>query len=259
MNRERISMRITSTIILWQKPNLCRCKWKDLEDIVPLAENLPKLLKTKENFTQRDVLECMYQYGGWKEIFHCNYSYQVPENLIKSAEKMGDKNLLAYLYIFGYDNDDESMKAIAEGTKQPEYFKKGMKIAGEIGNRNLLQLGYMKNIVSYSQAGYHSYVKKMYEGRLRVLDPNNIGRKAHTYMGMGYTCIILEDYISADRYFKKALEILLDLELADDVVEVLYNMAVYHFAREQYHQAKIHSTSDFKCNGSHEDKDAPHL
>lgn len=222
---------------LMAKTQLMQMQPEGLRRHCEACRKLARALEDERKSYAADVLECMYQYGGWKEIFHCNYSYRVPEDLVKTAEKMGDKNLLAYLYIFGYDNDDESMKAIAEGTKQPEYFKRGMEIAAEIGNQNLLQLGYMKNIVSYSQAGYHAYVKKMYEGRLRVLDPNNIGRKAHTYMGMGYTCIILEDYISADRYFKKALEILLDLELADDVVEVLYNMAVYYFAAEQYHQA----------------------
>lgn len=222
---------------LMAKTHLMQMQPEGLRRHCEACRKLANALEDERKSYAADVLECMYQYGGWREIFHCNYSYRVPENLVKTAEKMGDKNLLAYLYIFGYDNDDTSMKAIAEGIKQPEYFKKGMKLASEIGNRNLLQLGYMKNIVSYSQAGYHAYVKKMYEGRLRVVDPNNIERKAHTYMGMGYTCIILEDYTSADRYFKKALEILLDLELADDVIEVLYNMAVYYFAAEKYHQA----------------------
>lgn len=176
-----------------------------------------------------DMLECISDFGGFREIFKCNYNYQINNEILEKTIRFGYQNFLAYLYIFGFDNDEESIIKIAKGKKEPVYFNKGIEIAEKIGNNNLLLMGYMKNIITYSEYGFHQYVRSMYEKRIEV--PGNISeiRKSHMYGGLGYNYTVLGEYRKADESLRKSIEILLDTEEAEDMAEMLYNMGVNYF------------------------------
>ena len=60
-----------------------------------------------------------------KELFKCNYEYKVEDKIIQRLEKYKYYNFLAYVYIFSYDNDIESIREIAAGRKEAYYFEKG--------------------------------------------------------------------------------------------------------------------------------------
>ncbi len=176
-----------------------------------------------------DIIECISGFGSFKDLFKCNFSYKVSQNMIDNAIRFKYNNLLAYLYIFGFDNDKKSIDDIANGRKVPVYFNKGIKIAQDIGNTNLLLTAYMKNIIMYSEYGYHRYVRLMYEKRIGISDKYNQVRRAHMYSGMGYNSIVLEEYSEADRYFRNSILILAQNEKAEDVAEVLYNMSLNYY------------------------------
>lgn len=176
-----------------------------------------------------DIVDTMAEFGSLKELFRCDFSYHIDKSILERAEKAGNKNFLAYMYVFGYDNDAESINLIGRGEKEPEYFNKGIDIARRLGNVNLLLNAYMKNIILYSSYGFHRYVGEMYEKRIQIIDKNNPIRIAHTQSGLGYNEIVLEDYTKADEYFKKSLDVLIRYKKAEDIAENLYNMFMNYY------------------------------
>ena len=192
----------------------------------PLAEKM----KDELLLMNIDVVETVAELGGLKELFRCDYSYQIKESLLERAKKAGYENFLAYMYVFGYENDKESMKRIGRGDKEPVYFNKGIEIAKRLDNKNLLLGAYMKNIILYSDHGYYKYVRELYEKRLEIIGKDDAIRVAHTYAGLGYIEIVLEDYEKADEYLRKSLDLLIEGKRAEDIAEVLYNMFVNCYA-----------------------------
>lgn len=175
------------------------------------------------------IVDTLASYGSLKELFRCNFTYQIDEGVLARAKKLGNENFLAYMYVFGYDNDPESVKLIGSGEKEPIHFNMGVEIGKRLGNNNLLLNAYMKNIILYSSLGCYQYVREMYEKRLQIIDKDKPVRIAHTCVGLGYNAIILEDYEKADEYFKKGLEILIENKRAEDVAETLYNMFTNYY------------------------------
>ncbi len=171
-----------------------------------------------------------------KDIFEYDFSYKVDEEMIDKTRRLGFVNFLSYLYVFGFENEPETIGAIAAGKKKPHYFDLGVKIGVEIDNHNFLMNAYMKNIIIYSRAGYHHYVRKMYEKRLTVLERPNPLREAHMYAGLGYNSIILEDYEKAHEFLMLSVCTLADLDEPDDVMNSLYNVAMNYFVAGSYKQ-----------------------
>ena len=176
-----------------------------------------------------DIIDTLAEFGSLKELFRCNFSLQIQESVLERAKKVGNENFLAYMYVFGYDNDAESVKLIGSGEKEPVYFNRGVEIANRLGNRNLLLNAYMRNIILYSEFGCYQYVRQMYEKRLQIVDKDKPIKIAHMCAGQGYNAIILEDYAKADEYFRKGLEISIENKQAEDIAETLYNMFVNYY------------------------------
>ena len=176
-----------------------------------------------------DVIDNMAELGSMKEMFRCNFSHKISREVEERAIRTGNRNFLAYIYIFGYDNDLETVQKIGDGEIEPVYFNKGIEIAKELGNNNLMLNAYMKNIILFSARGSYKYVDEMYQKRLEILDRDKPVRIAHTYCGLGYNAIIMEDYAKADEYFKKSLDMLIGFKRAEDIAEILYNMFMNYY------------------------------
>lgn len=181
-----------------------------------------------------ELLYVMAQFGGWKDLFLCDFRIPVPTGLLESAEHYGFRNHLAYLYAMGFENDIESVTAIATGKETSYYFAKGMDLARELGNNDFLMSAYMKNIIIYSDAGFHEYVYQMHKKRIETVSSNDTILQAHMYLGIGYNCIILENYEKADQYFRIALRNLAIAQKADDCMDALYNICMNYFVIEDY-------------------------
>ena len=188
-----------------------------------------------------DFLECKAETLLWssycgfgKEIFEYDFIHNIDMKMVEKAKKYGFTNFLAYMYVFGFENDEESIRSIALNEKQPYYFNLGIQIGKALENENFLMTAYMKNIILYSRAGYHNYVRKMYKKRLEVLRRPNPLREAHMFAGLGYNSIILEDHEKAHEYLMKSLITLTDLEEPDDIMNSLYNLAMNYFVAEAY-------------------------
>ena len=184
-----------------------------------------------------EVLECLSCFGNLREVYKYNYSYQADENVVESIKKIKYENFLAYMYIFGYDNDAESVRKIAMNEKEPTFFNKGIEIATRIGNTNLLMRAYVKNIFLFSEYGYHKYVRYMYEKRIAIIPKENKIRRAHSYSGLGYNSIVLEEYADADKYFRNSISMLIEENQAENIAETLYNMSLNYYIAGAYSNA----------------------
>ena len=175
--------------------------------------------------------------GIGKDIFDYDFNYKCDDYVIEQAKNYGFFNFLAYIYVFGFENDKDTIHDIALGIKKPYYFELGINLGTKIANDNFLMNAYMKNIILYSRAGYHRFVKEMYKKRLAVLKRPNPLRESHMLAGLGYNSIILEDFEKAHSYLTQSVVNLTELEKPDDVMNSLYNIAMLHFVSENYQRA----------------------
>lgn len=175
--------------------------------------------------------------GIGKDIFEYDFNYKCDADVVEQAKNYGFFNFLAYIYVFGFENEKDTIHDIALGIKKPYYFDLGIKLGTEIGNDNFLLNAYMKNIILYSRSGYHRFVRDMYEKRLSVLRRPNPLRESHMLAGLGYNSIILEDFENAHSYLIQSVINLAQLEKPDDVMNSLYNVAMVHFVSENYQSA----------------------
>lgn len=172
--------------------------------------------------------------GIGKDIFEYDFTYKCDADIVEQAKHYGFLNFLAYIYVFGFENESDTIHDIALGIKKPHYFELGIKLGTELGNDNFLLNAYMKNIILYSRSGYHRYVREMYQKRLSVLRRPNPLREAHMLAGLGYNSIILEDFESAHSYLIQSVINLIELEMPNDCTDSLYNLAMVHFVSENY-------------------------
>ena len=172
--------------------------------------------------------------GIGRDIFQYDFTQKMDMVFVEKAKTYGFTNFLAYLYVFGFENDEASVKAISEGTKEPYYFNLGIEAGTKIGNDNFLLNAYMKNIILYSREGHHAYVREMYKKRLAVLRRPNPLRESHMLAGLGYNSIIMENYEKAHTYLIQSVLNLTELEKAEDIMNSLYNLAMNHFVSEDY-------------------------
>jgi len=175
--------------------------------------------------------------GIGKDIFDYDFNYKCDEYIIEQAKNYGFFNFLAYIYVFGFENDKDTIHDIAAGIRKLHYFDLGIRLGTDLDNDNFLLNAYMKNIILYSRAGCHRFVREMYKKRLAVLKKPNPLRESHMLAGLGYNSIILEDFEKAHSYLIQSVVNLTELEKPDDVMNSLYNVAILHFVAEDYQNA----------------------
>ncbi len=172
--------------------------------------------------------------GMGKDIFEYKFSFVCDPNIVDQAKHYGFYNFVAYIYVFGFENDLKTITSVAKGEKELYYFNMGIKLGTELGNDNFLLNAYMKNIILYSRAGHHSFVRDMYKKRLAVLRRPNPLRESHMLAGLGYNSVILEEFEQAHSYLMESLLTLIKLEEPDDIMNSLYNLALVHFVAENH-------------------------
>ena len=179
-----------------------------------------------------------------RDLFEYEFKYQSNTELVGQAKLHGFMNFLSYLYVFGFDNDPQSMEEIATGKREPYYLNLAIDIGKKLDNDNLILNAYMKNIIQYSQAGFHSYVGILYQKRLEVLGTQNQVRQAHMLAGLGYNSVILEEYEKAHGYLEESVKKLALIDQAPevqsmDIMNSLYNVALIDFVAENYRGAML--------------------
>lgn len=194
-----------------------------------------------------EVLEQGAQFSGWRDVFAVDFDKViVSEDMVFKLKKYNYMNILCYYTIFGYDNDRESIRMFANGVES-ETYKKAISIGKKLGNTNFLLSAYTKYIVMFSEQGYNKYCDKFYGEKLKIINSeNNNCRKAHLYLGMGYNSIVAEQFIKANEYFNKGIELLYEAKNAENIMEALYNMAINCICAQDFLSACDYLTTIFK-------------
>lgn len=208
---------------------------------------IAQILQDEEMKFQAEALYLAAQFGGWRDVFVIDFdTIHVKDDIIEKLRKRGHYNTLAYCLIFGYDNDEESVRNMVEGKISKTYVE-AISIGKKIGNTCFLLSAYTKYIIVFTEKGFHKCVDDFYQKKLEILsNEHNERRKAHLLMGMGYNSIISEEYSKANTDLSDALEILLKQRNAEEIAETLYNMAENCICIEDYSTAHKYMSVIFK-------------
>lgn len=195
-------------------------------------------LEDEELWLKARIFNVMASFAGWKELYLCDFTFDVDEEFVEELKNRKYYNSLAYIYCFGYDHEEEVLKEIAEGKREPIYFNRAIAIGEYVGNNDFLMTAYMKNIIIYNKMNYHDYANEMHRKRLEVIrkEGDEI-RIAHVYGGLGYNATIQEKFEEADSYLNESIVILNRHAIADETGEALYNIAVNCFVAGMYKEA----------------------
>lgn len=175
--------------------------------------------------------------AGWNNIFFCAQNVEVSDAMIEKLMKYDYRNHLAYIYVYTYDNKPEIVAKAYYSESQLIYCSKGIRLATEIGNTQLIYNAYQKNIMLASTNGMYP-IALLYSVRtFEALDNKRSVESGRIFSGIGYTLMALRQNDLTKRYFQKAVEILYNLELPEDIAEVYYNMAINCIAAEEFKEA----------------------
>ncbi len=194
-----------------------------------------------------EVLHQGSQFCGWRDVFSVDFNMvKIQDGMIEKFRKHRFFNTLAYYLIFGYDNDDETVKKMADGILS-ETYKEAIRIGKELGNTCFLLSAYTKYIIMFTERGYHKNALKFYDEKFKILsNEHNERRKAHLLLGMGYSSIVGEEYSKASSSFMEAIDILYKLRNPEEIAEALYNMAENSICAEDYVSAVEYMTAVLK-------------
>lgn len=132
------------------------------------------------------------------------------------------------------------MKKIINNEVKPVYFNKAIELGYANDNTLMIQRAYLKNIIAFSNAGYHEYSNKLYELRMELVKKEKTPiRQVHMHNGLGYGQIITEQHEMANENFNNAIDILLHLSNNTDMVETLYNMSVNAYMAGDFESAVL--------------------
>lgn len=188
-----------------------------------LAEYKPQILQL--------LSDCNY----WRDIYIDYYDNYVSEEFLQKTLHFGFKNILAYIYIYCFNESDEVLYRVARYEEELPYFEKGVALATEIENYELLISAYTKNIILFSRIGCHEYLDILYEKKISAVEiEHNPTRMIHTYNGMGYNAGITEKYQRAEEYFSLCFEHLLKQDSGEEIAITLYNSAYNKMLAREY-------------------------
>lgn len=175
--------------------------------------------------------DCNY----WRDIYIDYYGKYVNDDLIEKTERFGFKNILAYIYIYCFTTSQEELQKVIEHKEELFHFNRGIELATEIENYELLISAYTKNIVVFSRAGYYDYAATLFERKAEAVSiEKNLIRVVHAYNGLGYNASVTEKYQKAEEYFSNSIEQLLEIGNGEEIAITLYNSALNKMLAREY-------------------------
>lgn len=204
-------------------------------------------LKDAYSIFQAELLETQVQMSGWYNIFFCAQDVKVSDALIEKLMKYNYKNHLAHIYIYAYDNKPEIVAKAYRAEELLRYFSKGVKIAKELGNEQLVNNAYQKNIMLASTNGMYEisllYSVRTYES-LKDHESVEAGR---IYSGIAYNLCAVGENERAEQYYASAIRLFYRLKRPEDIAEVLYNMSLNAIMCEEYAKAETYLMQSMKA------------
>ena len=185
-----------------------------------------------------ELLAVMARMSGWYNIFFCVQDIIIDERLIEKLMQNNYRNHLAHIYIYAYDNRPEMVAKAYRSEDSLLYFSKGVAMAKEIGNAQLVYEAYQKNIMLASTNGMNE-IAMLYEVRTyQFMTTRNDIYEGRILSGIGYNLSALGNNKLAEHYYNRSIEIFYHLRLPEDIAEVFYNRALNYIMLEQFNRAE---------------------
>lgn len=203
-----------------------------------IAQEMAKREGNEKLEFEAELLAVQNQMSGWYNIFFCAQDVPISDAFIEKLEKYGYRNNLAHIYIYAYDNSPAKVARAYRSEEDLCYFSKGIALAKEIGNEQLVYDAYQKNIMIASTNGMNE-IAILYSVRtfqfMKDKQSLEIGR---IYSGLGYNLSAMGDNERAKAYYNAAIELFYGLKLPEDIAEVQYNMALNDIMSDDYESAE---------------------
>ena len=211
------------------------------------AEDCGKELDNDFFMFKSELLKAQIQMSGWCNIFFCAQDIEISDKLIEKLNQYNYKNHLAHIYIYAYDNKPEIVAKAYRSEAFLIYFSKGVALAKEIGNEQLISTAYRKNIMIASTNGAYEvsllYSIRTYESMKNV----NSVEGGRIYSGIAYNLCAMGENEKAQDYYNKAIKILCKLRKPEDIAEVQYNMSLNCIMLGEYAKAQDYLTQCMKA------------
>lgn len=202
------------------------------------AKEIARSIGNEELEFEAELLEVQNQMSGWYNIFFCAQDVPISDAFIEKLMQYDYKNNLAHIYIYAYDNRPEVVAKAYRAEAALIFFSKGIAIAKEIGNEDLVYSAYQKNIMIAATNGMHE-ISMLYSVRtFQFMENKNTMETGRIYSGLGYNLSALGDNERAEQYFQHSIQLLYELRLPEDIAEVQYNRALNDIMRQNYARAE---------------------
>lgn len=221
-----------------------------LEEALVYANNALEYAKSVEDdfgMFRAELLNAQIQMSGWYNIFFCTQDVKISEYLIEKLKQYNYLNHLAYIYIYAYDNKPEIVAKAYRSEKLLIYFSRGVALAKEIGNEQLIEKAYQKNIMLASTNGMYE-VSQLYNMRTYEAMKNKFSVSGgRIYSSTAYNLCAMGENELAATYFRASLRMFYYLRKPEDIAEVQYNMSLNCIMQERYAEAESYLTQCVKA------------
>lgn len=207
-----------------------------------------KLHDKKKIFLAR-LFKHMCKYSGWKNpVWFGVDDEDLDPRLIEEALEYGFINHAAHMYVYSYDNDSYKFKSVENLEENIWHWCKGVEYARTINNNSFILNACRKAIMLVSSCGYSDvsdYIYLTYSMPV-IKKTGNKFEEANVYNGLGFNCIMRDEYLEANDYFNKAISIFWKLGQHEHVCETLYNMSLNCIKANKYKVADEYITTCLK-------------
>lgn len=221
-----------------------------LEEALVYANNALEYAKSVEDdfrMFRAELLNAQIQMSGWYNIFFCTQDVKISEYLIEKLKQYNYLNHLAYIYIYAYDNKPEIVAKAYRSEKLLIYFSRGVALAKEIGNEQLIEKAYQKNIMLASTNGMYE-VSQLYNMRTYEAMKNKFSVSGgRIYSSTAYNLCAMGENELAATYFRTSLKMFYYLRKPEDIAEVQYNMSLNCIMQGRYAEAENYLTQCVKA------------
>lgn len=213
-------------------------KLENAASYAQMAKDEAVVRGTEEEVFRAELLMVQAQMSGWYNIFFCVQDIPISDSLLEKMMKYNFKNYLAHVYIYAYDNRPEVVAKAYRSEAALLYFSKGVALAKEIGNANLVYAAYQKNIMIASTNGMNE-IALLYSVRSYQFMKGKGGLfGGRCWCGIGYNLSALGYNEDAEIYYNRSIEAFYHLRLPQDIAEVYYNRALNSIMLEKYAEAE---------------------
>ena len=202
------------------------------------AKEYAEIIGKEDYIFQAELLMLRSRMSGWHNIFFCVTDVKVEPAFVEKLIKYNYRNHLAHVYIYAYDNRPEMVLKAYRSESALVYFTKGINLAIEIGNDQLVCNAYQKNAMIASTNGMNEMALLYSVRTYQFIENRNKLQMGRMLSAIGYNLSALGQMEESGEFYKKAIGILFKLQLPEDIAEVCYNYALTHFVEGKYKEAE---------------------